>query len=524
MGYRSFLAKIAASYVSATVYKQHEHAITIQQKLLHKFLRHAAQTRFGREHSLAGIKSYPDYRSVVKIRDYEQFRDYIEQIANGNENVLWPGKPLYFCKSSGTTSGVKYIPVTKEQLNEMIRAARNALLMYVNATGKAGFFDRKMIFLQGSPELEMHGAIPTGRLSGIVYNHVPFYVNANRMPSYEVNCIPDWETKVEAIAKETLRERMGVISGIPPWVVMYFEKLRELSGKEFVKDIFPDFKLFVYGGVNYEPYRQHIEELIGFSVDSVETYPASEGFIAYQDTFHDERSRTMNGITLISNSRFDSPQRDITPQGLLLNVNGGIFYEFVRASEIFDEDPKRISLEEVETGVNYAILLTTNAGLWAYNIGDTVKFVSTNPYRVIVTGRTKHFISAFGEHVIAEEVDMALMNAMRSLHAGVTEFTVAPFINAVGEPPYHEWFIEFSKPPADLNAFAQLIDETLQQHNPYYKDLRAGHILQRLKIRSLPPGAFANYMKLHGKLGGQNKVPRLTNDRGIAEELERFKV
>jgi len=496
MAFKSVLAKLAANIIVPGIYRQQQNAVAIQQGMLRRFIKKASKTEFGKEHHFAEIKTYDDFKAAVKIRDYEEMKDYIERIANGRENVLWPGKPLYFCKSSGTTSGTKYIPVTKEQITEMIRAARNSLLMYVAETGKADFFDRKLIFLQGSPELNMHGQIPTGRLSGIVYHHVPFYFNANRMPSYEVNCINDWEEKVEAIANETLQQRMGLISGIPPWLVMYFEGLLELSGKQFIKDVFPDFKLLAYGGVNYEPYRHRIESLIGFKIDSVETYPASEGFIAYQDSQ--------------------------TEPGLLLNVNGGIFYEFVKAGEIFNDNPERISLSEVEIGVNYALILNTNAGLWAYNLGDTVKFVSIKPYRIVVTGRIKHFISAFGEHVIGEEVELALMNAMREVRAGVTEFTVAPQVNPVGELPYHEWFVEFSKAPNNLSAFAEMIDKTIQQHNSYYKDLREGHVLQQLKVRTLTPGAFVEYMKKQGKLGGQNKVPRLTNDRKIADELVKF--
>lgn len=459
-------------------------------------IQHAKHTDFGKANNFSSIQNYADFKAVVKVRDYEDFKDYIELIADGKENVLWEGKPLYFCKSSGTTSGTKYIPVTKEQINEMIRAARNSLMLYVHETGNSAFFDHKMIFLQGSPEVDMHGKIPAGRLSGIVYHHVPFYVNANRMPSYKTNCIEDWETKVETIARETVNERMSLISGIPPWVVMYFEKLLELSGKEFLKDIFPDFKVFAYGGVNYEPYRAKIESLIGFKIDSVETYPASEGFIAYQDS-----------------------QKE---NGLLLNVNGGVFYEFVRADEVSSENPKRISLEDVELDVNYALILNTNAGLWAYNIGDTVKFISLNPYRIIVTGRVKHFISAFGEHVIGEEVEFALLNAADKTQTEITEFTVAPQVNPAEGLPYHEWLVDFNKAPENMIGFAAMIDKNLQQKNSYYKDLRDGNILGQLKIRPLKPGAFNAYMKSKGKLGGQNKVPRLTNDRKIADELLLF--
>lgn len=494
MAFKSTLAQWAANMVAPQIYREHQDALSIQQRLLKQLLQKAAGTRFGRQHSFSVVKTHADYCRAVPARDYEGFSDYINLIAEGEKNVLWPGLPLYFCKTSGTTSGTKYIPVTSEQIAEMIRAARNSLLLYVAETKRSRFFDGKMIFLQGSPELDRHGVIPAGRLSGIVYHHVPFYVNANRMPSYRVNCIEDWEEKVAAIARETLKENMTLISGIPPWVVMYFEKLQELTGKEFIKDIFPHFEVFAYGGVNYAPYRSKIERLIGGPTDSVETYPASEGFIAYQDS-----------------------QKE---QGLLLNINGGIFYEFVKAEDAHRPDAERITLADVETGVNYALLLTTNAGLWSYAIGDTVRFVSKNPYRILVTGRVKHFISAFGEHVIAEEVDFALMHAMRDMQAGVTEYTVAPQVNPPdGGLPYHEWFIEFSHLPRSLHHFAGLLDEYMQSKNIYYSDLRKGHILQELKVHAMPPGTFVNFMKMRGKLGGQNKVPRLTNDRTIADEL-----
>jgi len=493
MGYKSAIAKIAANVIAPNIYKEQKNAIAIQQHLMKSFIVQAAKTDFGKAHHFSDIRDYNEFKAAVKVRDYEDIKDYIELIADGKEDVLWPGKPLYFCKSSGTTSGVKYIPVNKLQIDEMIRAVRSSLMLYVAETGNSAFFDHKMIFLQGSPELDKHGVIPAGRLSGIVYHHVPFYVNRNRMPGYKTNCIEDWEQKIDAITRETMHERMSLISGIPPWVVMYFERLLKLTGKQKIKDVFPDFKVFAYGGVNYEPYRARIEELVGFKIDSVETYPASEGFIAYQD------SQKL--------------------PGLLLNVNGGIFYEFIKAEEIFDSDPRRMSLDEIELGVNYALIINNNAGLWGYNIGDTVKFVSKDPYRILVTGRVKHFISAFGEHVIGEEVEYAMMQACTQLNISITEFTVAPQVHPQGELPYHEWFVEFNRPIENIDVLAQKIDELLQQKNSYYLDLRQGNILQQLKIRPLKPNTFIEYMRSQGKLGGQNKVPRLMNDRRIADGL-----
>ncbi|MFN8276487.1 MAG: GH3 auxin-responsive promoter family protein [Chitinophagales bacterium] len=496
MGWKATMARLAAGLVAPRIYREHEHAVALQQQVLQQLINKAQHTRFGTEHEFTGIKNYHDFRHAVPVKEYEDMRHYIEMIAEGKPGTLWPGMPLYFCKSSGTTSGIKYIPLTRESIAEQIRAARNALLMYVYETGRAEFFDHKMIFLQGSPELGHHGEVPCGRLSGIVYHHVPAYLNRNRMPSYTTNCIDDWEQKVDAIARETLREKMSLISGIPPWVVMYFERLLEVSGKKTVREVFPQFQLFVYGGVNYEPYRAKLETLMGQRIPSVETYPASEGFIAFQDS-------------------------QVQP-GLLLNVNAGIFYEFIKVEDIGKPGAHRMMLEEVELGVNYAILLSTNAGLWAYNLGDTVKFVSLQPYRIVVTGRVKHFISAFGEHVIAEEVEYAMQQAAHALGAQVAEFTVAPQVNPEAGLPYHEWLIEFAVPPGDREGFQLKLDTCMQEKNIYYRDLRAGNILKSLQVVSLRKGSFVDYMKETGKLGGQNKVARLTNNRAIAQELLRL--
>ena len=412
----------------------------------------------------------------------------------GKPNVLWPGKPIYFCKTSGTTSGVKYIPITKDSMQHHITAAKTALLCYINETGNADFLNGKLIFLQGSPLLNKKSGIATGRLSGIVAHHVPAYLQANRLPSFETNCIEDWETKLDAIVAETFHQDMTLISGIPPWVQMYFDKLIQQSNGQAIKDIFKNFSLFVYGGVNFEPYRAKIEQSIGKKIDTIETYPASEGFIAFQDTQNET--------------------------GLLLNINAGIFFEFIPVENYFDDQPKRLSLADIELEKNYALILTTNAGLWAYSIGDTVKFVSKSPYRIKVTGRIKHFISAFGEHVIGEEVEYALMTAAKEINLAIAEFTVAPQVNPLDNGlPYHEWFIETDQNISNLTAFAARVDELLQTKNVYYKDLIDGKVLRSLQIKILPAGAFINYMKKEGKLGGQNKVPRLSNDRKIADQL-----
>ncbi|MCH1538567.1 MAG: GH3 auxin-responsive promoter family protein [Flavobacteriaceae bacterium] len=470
--------------------------VEAQQKTFQKLIKSGSKTLFGADHKFQEIKNPSDFAKNVPVRDYEGLRSYIEKIVEGEEDILWPGKPIYFSKTSGTTSGAKYIPITKESMPTHINAALDALLTYINYTGKADFVLGKQIFIQGSPELDQKNGISLGRLSGIVAHYVPSYLRKSRMPSWETNCIEDWEEKVNAIVEETLPEKMTLIAGIPSWVQMYFEKIKNKTNKD-VGDVFKNFSLFVYGGVNFEPYKSVFKNLIGRTVDSIELFPASEGFFAYQDVPNQE--------------------------GLLLLLNNDIFYEFIRVDEIQQENPKRHTIGEVELGVNYALILSTSAGLWGYNIGDTVKFVSTAPYRLVVTGRIKHFISAFGEHVIGKEVETALKNATEGTSIRVREFTVAPQVKPEKGLPYHEWCIEFDKAPDDIEAFEIRLDSEMEKQNVYYQDLIQGNILRKLVIKPIERKGFEAYMKGIGKLGGQNKVPRLANDRKIADALIRAK-
>ena len=485
---KSVLAKLFAARVHKKVQKWANNPVETQQIIFRNLINQAKDTQFGKDHDFVSINHYNDFVSRVPIRDYELLKPYVESVVAGEEDILWKGKPLYFAKTSGTTSGTKYIPITKESMPFHVESARNAMLSYIYETGNSSFVNGKMIFLQGSPIMKTQNGIKVGRLSGIVAHYVPNYLQKNRMPSWETNCIEDWETKVDAIVEETLPENMTVISGIPPWVQMYFEKIHKKTGKK-VGEVFKNFNLFIFGGVNYEPYRAKFENLIGRKVDSIELYPASEGFFAYQDKQGQK--------------------------GMLLQLNSGIFYEFVRADEFFNENPKRVTIKNVEIGVNYVMIISTNAGLWAYNIGDTVEFVSLKPYKIIVTGRIKHFISAFGEHVIGKEVEQAMKEATDHTDIRISEFTVAPQINPESGLPYHEWFIEFENEPEDLLAFAKKIDESLQRQNSYYFDLIQGNVLQPLIITKVKKGGFQDYMKSIGKLGGQNKIPRLSNDRSI---------
>jgi hypothetical protein len=493
MSFLSTISKPIASYTANQLRHDAMNAVALQEKIFRKLIRKASHTAFGKDHWFKEIKTYDDFTSRVPVRDYEAMKPYIERMLNGEENILWPGIPLYVSKTSGTTSGIKYIPITKDSISNHINSTRNAMLAYIAETGNADFLKGKLIFISGSPALENKNGLKVGRLSGIVNHHVPQYLRRNQLPSWDTNCIEDFEEKIDHIVDETIHENMSMISGIPPWVQMYFDKLVSKTGKQ-IKDIFPGFTLFIYGGVNYEPYRQKFEQTIGKKIDSIELYPASEGFIAFQD----------------SQKRND----------LYLNINSGIFFEFIAAADYFKENPKRISLKDVHPGVNYAIIVNNNAGLWGYSLGDTVKFTSVNPYRIVVTGRIMHQITAFGEHVIAEEVQNALLSACAKHQAHVVEFTLAPQVAPTnGEKPYHEWFIEFDKVPEDLSAFSNTLNQSLMQQNIYYKDLIEGHVLQPLKIRMMKRDSFINYMRSQGKLGGQNKLPRLSNERLIADEL-----
>lgn len=493
MKFKSFLAKPFAAYVVKQVKKGMQTAVVDQEAIFKDLLKVGAKTQFGKDHHFNDIKTVEEFRQAVPVRDYEAIKPYIDQVKEGRHNVLWKGQPLYFAKTSGTTSGVKYIPISKDSMPNHFNSGRNAVFCNLAEIGSPRVFDGKMIFLSGSPELERVGGVPTGRLSGIINHQIPSYLRTNQLPSYETNCIEDWETKLDRIVDETINRNMTLISGIPPWMQMYFDRLIERSGKP-VGELFPDFSVLVHGGVNFEPYKSRLFDSIGRKVAAIETFPASEGFFAFQDSQHAE--------------------------GLLLNTNSGIFFEFVPISEIFSENPRRLGLKEVKTGENYALIITSNAGLWSYNLGDTVKFVSTDPYRIVVSGRIKHFISAFGEHVIGEEVEYSLMKAAEATGVKITEFTVAPMVSGGKGKSFHEWLIEFDREPGNLAEFATMVDNNLRGKNIYYDDLITGNILLPLQIRPVRRNGFIDYMKSVGRLGGQNKVPRLSNDRVLATALE----
>jgi len=490
---KSKIALILAKIHVEKSKKWKENPVFFQEKLLNSLIQKAINTEFGNTHHFQNIQTYSDFKKQVPIRDYEDFRLWIEEIKSGKKNILWKGKPTYFAKTSGTTSGVKYIPISKESMPFHIEAARSCLFHYIIEKNNADFVDGKMIFVQGNPSLKVENGINIGRLSGIVAHFLPKYLQKNRLPSWETNCIEDWETKIHAIVEETFSKDMRLISGIPPWLIMYFEKLQQKT-KQKMGNLFPNLQVLITGGVNFSPYKENINHLIGKNIDIIQTFPASEGFFAFQDTLNSEE--------------------------LLLLINHGIFYEFVPLDEINNENPTRLCLKEVELNKDYALIITTNAGLWAYNIGDTVRFTSLKPYRIIVSGRTQHYTSAFGEHVIAREVETALANTISEFPAFINEFTLAPQVNPENnELPYHEWLIEFEKSPENVTDFAKKLDLEMRELNTYYDDLVTGKIIQPLKISILPKGSFAKYMQAVGKNDPQSKCPRVSNDRKIADVL-----
>tara|TARA_B100000900_G_scaffold243599_2_gene207112 strand:- start:1140 stop:2624 length:1485 start_codon:yes stop_codon:yes gene_type:complete len=493
---KTIIAIIFAHLVNAKNKKWIKNPLYSQDQTFKKLIRSALQTEFGQKHEFQSIKSYEQYQKKVPVRDYEQLRPYIDKVVQGEENILWPGKPLYFAKTSGTTSGAKYIPITKDSIKTHIKSARDALLNYFLKTQNFSPLNGKQMFLQGSPKLEKKNGIYHGRLSGISAHYIPKLFLKNRKPSWNTNCIEDWEKKVDAIIQETIGEKMTIIAGIPSWVQMYFEKIVMNEGKT-ISQVFPNLSLYVYGGVSYEPYRKVFDKLFGKHIDTLATFPASEGFFGYQD-------------------QFNKSQTD-----LLLLLNNDIFYEFIKAEEFLKGNYDRISLKEVELDVNYLLIISTSAGLWSYNIGDTVKFTSLKPFRIIVTGRIKHFLSAFGEHVISEEVEKAMEVATKLHNVTIREFTVAPNINPKEMLPHHEWYVEFENLPGDMFAFSKALDKEMTRLNIYYKDLIDGKILKSLEVICVERGGFNNYMKSEGKLGGQNKVPRLSNDRNIADKLKK---
>lgn len=496
MSIKRRIAEIWAHRRAKEIRRVHEDPVGSQLRTLKQLVARASQTQFGKNHGFTVINGPREFRARVPVRDYEAALEYFLQIRRGIPDVTWPGKPLYLAKTSGTVSGAKYIPITKDSIKYQLLGARDALMMYIVSSGNSTFLDGNMMFLSGSPVLDTNDAgMKVGRLSGIVNHFIPAYLKRNQVPTYETNCIEIWEEKIEKILSETIPRDLRLISGIPPWVQMYFERLYDRTGKMPMQQ-WPNMSVFVQGGVDFSPYAPVFKKFFEGKLDIVEVFPASEGFFAIQDTLEN--------------------------QGLLLNLDYGIYFEFIPVEEYGNPDATRVGIDGVELDRQYALIVSTNAGLWAYDVGDTVKFVSLNPHRIRVTGRVKHFISAFGEHVISEEVNKAMITACALTNSEVSEFTVAPMVLPGEGESYHEWFVEFDRLPSDLAAFATTLDEEMRKQNAYYNDLRTGAMLKPVVVRVLKRNATREYMRSQGKLGGQNKFPRLGNNRKIADWLTEY--
>ena len=469
-------------------------AIKIQYDILKNLLNKSKNTKFGIDHKFNKIDSYKKYKSNVPIRNYENFKIYINSIKKGKDNVTWPGRPLYLAKTSGTTSGTKLIPITKESLPNHINSAKHLLYNYYLKKKKLKPFLGKVMFLSGSPDLEEKNKIKIGRLSGIVNHHKPLLLKKKSLPNKKTNQIKNWEKKIDQIAEETIGKDLRIIGGIPPWIQMFFDTITEKTGKN-ITQIFPNLDLICHGGVNFEPYKKNLFNSIGREIDTLETFPASEGFFAYQN--------------------------DIDSEDLLLQINSGIFYEFLELNELKNKNLRRISIKDVKLDTNYALIISSNAGLWSYNIGDTIKFTNLNPFKIRVSGRTKQFISAFGEHVIVEDVERSLKKTCEKFReVQIIEYTVGPKIVDKKSKSCHEWLIEFKTPPKNMKEFEKELDRNMQMRNIYYNDLINDKVISRLKVSEAKKKSFINFMKSIGKLGGQNKVPRISNDNSIIERVK----
>ena len=489
----SFILKIIAKRTFKKSISDQKNALMHQKNILNNLMSRGKSSLFLKDLHRPLIKSYNDFMLKIPVSGYESYRKYIELISRGHKHVLTCDSPMYFAITSGTTSGTKYIPLTKKMWDFQSQAIKELLLLYAYQTNNYNFSNAAMMFIQGSPELKFLNKVPFGKLSGIAARHVPFYLKKNRFPSMKTNSLSPWDFKIERIVKETWDKDMQILGGIPPWVITYLEALLKYTKKETAKDVFPNLKLYIHGGTSFDVYKKSFLKLCG-SIDTLEVYPASEGFFGYQNLLNEK--------------------------GLLLLTNHGVFYEFIALSDFNKNNNKRVPLEGVELGVDYVMVVSTVAGLWAYNTGDTVSFVSKDPYRIVFSGRAAQYCSAFGEHVIEKEVQQALNEALEKFGGIVSEYSVCPYVSTNKQQgSCHHWFIEFVVPPKNMVDFSQYLNQRMMAQNIYYNDLVNSGVIDVLKIYSVKSGGFGEYMKSIGKFGGQNKCPHLSNKRNIGDFL-----
>lgn len=469
------------------------HPIACQEKLMREFVHSAMTTRFGQDHLFSTINTYEDFKQNVPLRNYEEFTPYVEKIKSGESDVLWKGRPAFFGKTSGTTSKTKFIPVTRDSLNNQLVAPQLAALNYAHRYKNYSFLTGKVLLFSDGHFFEEVNGIKTAPISTIANACVPGIYKWLRLPSDKINSIPDYEKRIEAIIRACARRDIRTIVAMPVWLLIFLRSLKTKTGREF-KDLFPNFKLLLLSGMNYEPFLPEIKKYINMPFDVLETYPSTEGFIAYQDRLEE--------------------------RGMQLVLNNGIFFEFVPADEIFHRNPTRISLRDVQPGTNYAMILNTNAGLWGYINGDTIRFRTVFPHRIEITGRIEQYISAFGEHVTVEETDKSITETAAETSSTIVDYTVAPNIKNGGALPFHEWFIEFGQLPENISDFSTRLQNKICDRNFSYKDLAIHHAIQPLKVTLVPPGGFELLLKKSGRTGLQQKIPHVKNVYDFAQQLK----
>lgn len=469
----------------------------VQEEWLRKLIATAKNTSWGEFFDYKSIANVQTFKERVPIVDYEGLRPHIMRIMHGEQNVLWPTEIKWFAKSSGTTASVsKFIPVSMESLEEChFKGGKDLLSMYYNNNPEAQLFNGKLLSLGGSHSINSFSNDSYyGDLSAILIQNLPFWIQIMRTPDISIALMDKWDDKIEMMAKETIKEDVTNISGVPSWTLVLMKRVLELTGKKTIAEVWPNIELFVHGAVNFTPYRDQFKTIMGKSINYLETYNASEGFFGIQDR----------------NNADD----------MLLMLDYGIYYEFIPVSEWDKPHPKTLGLDEVKTGVQYAIVITTNAGLWRYKIGDTVQFTSLNPYRIKITGRTAHFINAFGEELIIDNAEKAISEAGKRTGAAVREYTAAPVYFSENNCGAHEWLVEFTTEPADMKEFAEALDEELKKVNSDYEAKRFKNMALTMPIvRKMPVNTFYSWMEKNKKIGGQHKVPRLANHRMYIDDI-----
>jgi len=471
-----------------------------QREVLQDLVTSAQYTEFGKKYNFSKLFSIKSFKKAIPIHEYEDMKPYIQRIMDGEQNILWNTPIYWFAKSSGTTSDKsKFIPVSEESLQDChYKAAKDVLTLYYSCHPDSDLLTGKGLVIGGSHNIhQVNEDVQYGDLSAVLLQNTPFWGSWIKTPELSIALMDEWEEKIEKLALSTIKENVTSISGVPTWTMVLFKRILEITGKKNISEVWPSLELYIHGGVSFKPYREQFNRLIGKKINYLEMYNASEGFIAAQENPDDE--------------------------GMLLFVDHGIFMEFMPVSEYGNKDPRTIGLRKVELGKNYAPVISTNGGLWRYLLGDTIRFTSLDPYKIIVSGRVRHYINAFGEELIVDNTDRAISMTCEQTNAIVNDYTAAPIYFSDNNNGAHEWLIEFEKDPDNIESFTKELDKALQSLNSDYEAKRHKNIALRMPVvRVLKKGSFNNWLKSRGKLGGQHKVPRLSNERIFIEEILQY--